>query len=116
MVPEGVHPAVIVSIKPKGEERCAIEFLIEHEDKKYKVAKDYVLEMECGTPLLHDTELVLGYEIECDRPKTEFELDTLIGKSCQVAVEHRRGAGGKLVAVVTTVFAAIVAEPKHGVK
>ena len=105
LVPEGVHnSAKVNAIKPKGDAKCIFDYGIVHGGREFVPTKLYPAKLECGSPLLHDAEIILGRKIVCDADGAEFDLNELVGKPCQVVVEHKRTSGGRVIAVVTTVF------------
>lgn len=105
LAPASVHnDAKVNAIKPKGDSKCIIEYRMVHGGREYDATKVYPAKLECASPLLHDAEVILGRSITCDAEGAEFDLNELIGKPCQVVVEHKRTSGGRIIAVVTTVF------------
>jgi len=110
IAPAGVHVATVRDVKPKGEAKLTLVFEVGVGSDRYTAHKDYAAKIECGSPLLVDAETLLGEPIEGRENHAEFNTDALVGKSAQVVIEHRRGAGGKKIAVVVTVLAAAPAE------
>ena len=111
LAPGGVHNiAKVNAIKPKGDAKCIGEFGIVHDGRDYVATKVWPAKLEGGSPLLHDAEIILGRKIVCDQEGAELDLEELVNKPCQVVVEHKKTSGGRVIAVVTTVFEPIKAE------
>ena len=110
LAPEGVHVALVKSVKAKGDAKCVVEFEITVEQREYTATKVYPAKLQCGAPLVDDAEVILGKSIACDQEGAEFDMDELVGKACQVVVEHKKTSGGRIIAAVGTVFEPVNAE------
>jgi len=111
LVSEGNHTGTIISITGKPDEinpkKVIIGFEIENNDK---VEKELSASLEEGSPLRRDVETILGRPLNKSEITDGFDLASLIGRTCQVVVIHKSGAGGKPVAVVGLVLPATVAQ------
>lgn len=110
LAPEGIHGALVQAVTPKGDSKCAVEFKLEIAERTYTASKVYPAKIECGSPLVDDAQVILGHRIECDENGADFDTDALVGRAAQVVVEHKKTSGGRIIAVVTTVFEPIKAE------
>lgn len=106
LAPEKMHRATVTSIKPKGDTKCTIAFGIIADGNPFSVTKDYPAKLDRTSELLRDAETILGQKFADMEANGEFDLETLVGRACEVYVRHRRSNGGKMVAAVETVLPA----------
>ncbi|NDJ14630.1 MAG: hypothetical protein EBY17_26110 [Acidobacteriia bacterium] len=109
--PERLHDATVKSIKPKGESKCTIEFGIVFDGTQFTVCKDSPAKLDRTSELFRDAQTILGKKFDEAEANVDFDLDTLVGKVCQVVVIHKRTNGGRVVAAVETVLPAVSAQP-----
>ncbi|NBU11402.1 MAG: hypothetical protein EBS84_20730 [Proteobacteria bacterium] len=108
---EGVHAATVLAIKPKGDSKCTVEFSVVVDGSPFTVGKDYPAKLDRTSGLLRDAETIQGRKFADTKANEEFDLETLVAKTCQVVVHHKRTNGGRLVAAVETVLPAATALP-----
>ncbi len=111
LAPEDLYPATVLGIKNKGDSKCTIEFSVVAEGRPFTVAKDYPARLDRTSPLLRDAETIQGRKFADTKGNEEFDLETLVTKTCQVVVQHKRTNGGRVVAAVETVLPANNALP-----
>jgi hypothetical protein len=108
LLSEGTYPATLASIKGLPDntkpKRVALGFKVGNTD--IEVTKELPASFDIGKPLRKDAESILGRELTSSEGQAGFDLNTLIGKTCQVVVMHRAGAGGKTSAAVSLVLKA----------
>lgn len=111
LAPEDIYPATVLGIKNKGDSKCTIEFSVVAEGRPFTVGKDYPARLDRTSPLLRDAETIQGRKFADTKGNEEFDLETLVTKTCQVVVQHKRTNGGRVVAAVETVLPANNALP-----
>jgi len=111
LAPEDLYPATVLGIKNKGDSKCTIEFSVVADGRQFTVGKDYPAKLDRTSPLLRDAETIQGQKFTDTKGNEEFDLETLVGKPCQVVVQHKRTNGGRVVAAVETVLPANNALP-----
>lgn len=108
--PESIYPGRVKSVTAKGDAKCVIEFEFSVGAHAHTASKTYPAKFECGAPLVDDAETIVGQSLDCDKAGAEFDTDLLIGKPCQIVVEHKRTSGGRIVAAVETVLPPVTNE------
>lgn len=105
LVPEGPHPAAVSSItgKPNDSEPKKVVIRFKVGNREEEITKELPVSFEERAPLRKDVETLLGRQLTANEAETGLDLQTLVGRPCQVVVTHKTGVGGKPVAVVTLV-------------
>jgi len=116
MLSEGNYGAKVSSIECKPDEanpkKIFISFKIGNE--KAELVKQLPASFESGTMLRKDVETILARPLTEAEEVNGFDLNSLIGKECQVVVMHKASAGGKKVPAVGLILpkpAAAVPQP-----
>jgi len=109
---EGTYNATVSSVTPKPNEAKATKivfgFKVDGYDKE--VTKDNPTSFAAGSPLRTDTETIMGRSFTTDEANAGVDLQSLIGKPCQITVYHKAGSGGRPKPAVSIVRAAAAAE------
>ncbi len=115
--PLGVHIAVLADVKTvrdenpfTGEEREQVQLtfqlgLTDLMGRRFLVFRRFNATICQGSHLRKAVEALRGKPfVEGEIGEEGFDIETLIGRSCQIAVEHRTSKTGKVFANITSVF------------
>lgn len=113
LIPEGSHIATLASVtgKPNDLSPKKAVFRFSIEGRGEEVTKEVPVSFEERAPLRRDAETLLGRQLTAREAEDGLDLQTLLGRPCQVVVTHKSGVGGKPVAAATL----IQPVPKGGV-
>ncbi len=103
LVPEGTHPASLVSVtgKPNDIEPKKIIFGFKVNGHEGELTKEVPVSFEERATLRKDVETLQGRQLTAKEAEEGINLQSLVGRRCQAIVTHKSGVGGKPVAVVT---------------
>jgi hypothetical protein len=105
LLKEGPHRATVslVTGKPNDEEPKKVVLKFKVESHNELATREVPVSFEERSPLRKDTEAILGRQLTAGEAETGLDLQSLVGKDCQIVVTHKSGVGGRPVAAVSLV-------------
>jgi len=102
LIAEGLYDSTVSSIKARPNEVNPkyIDLGLTPVGSELQIFKKVPASFEPGSPLRRDIETLLGRELTQTEATNGFDLNQVLGRSCQSMAFHKASAGGKVEAVV----------------